>query len=145
MQVILLVVVGAINQSKYVPMMSLAVVGTLTRFLLVYAGVYAGLCGGLHGSMQVYTGLHGASMWVYGVYVGVYAGLHGGLHGGLCMGLCGGLCGSMRIYVSLRGSMRGSTQVYAGVYAHYNWLMVLELQMSITVCPWLPLVAHSNH
>ena len=31
MQVILLVVVGAINQSKYVPMMSLAVVGTLTN------------------------------------------------------------------------------------------------------------------
>ena len=46
MQVILLVVVGAINQSKYVPMMSLAVVGTLTnQILLVYVGVYAGLCG----------------------------------------------------------------------------------------------------
>ena len=64
MQVILLVVVGAINQSKYVPMMSLAVVGTLTnQILLVYTGVYVGL----HGSMRV--------------YVGVYAGLHGGLRG----------------------------------------------------------------
>ena len=26
-------------------------------------------------------------------------------------------------------------------YIHYKSLMVLELQMSITVCPWLPLVA----
>ena len=88
MQVILLVVVGAINQSKYVPMMSLAVVGTLTnQILLVYVGLCRGLCG---------------SMWVY---MGVYAGLHGDLHGSkqVYAGLCGGL----------RGSMWGSMQVYA--------------------------------
>ena len=52
MQMILLVVVGAINQSKYVPMMSLAVVGALTNQILwVYAEVYTGLRGGLRGSM----------------------------------------------------------------------------------------------
>ena len=34
MPMILLVVVGAINKSKYVPMMSLAVVGTLTNQIL---------------------------------------------------------------------------------------------------------------
>ena len=28
---------------------------------------------------------------------------------------------------------------------HYNLFMVLELQRSITVCPWLPLVVPSNH
>ena len=84
MSMILLVVVGAINQSKYVPMMSLAVVGTLTNQILwvysgFYVGVYAGLwglCGGLHrstwGSMHFYVGLcrglHGSmqgSTWVY--------------------------------------------------------------------------------
>ena len=53
---------GNIIQSKYVPMMSLAVVGTLTNQILwvymglhgstqVYAEVYVGLCRGLHGSM----------------------------------------------------------------------------------------------
>ena len=82
MQVILLVVVGAINQSKYVPMMSLAVVGTLTNQILL---VYMGLCG---------------SMWVY---TGVYVGLHGGL--------CGGLCGSMRVYVGVYAGLHGSTWV----------------------------------
>ena len=85
MPMILLVVVGAINQSKSVPMMSLAVVGTLTNQILwgyaglrgstqrstrVYARVYMGLCRGLC------RGLCGS--------VGVYAGLCGGLHGGLC-------------------------------------------------------------
>ena len=114
MQVILLVVVGAINQSKYVPMMSLAVVGTISNQNLlvytglhgglhgstwVYTGVYAGLCGSTWGSMQVYVGLHWGlrrSMWgSTRVYMGLHRGLHGGLH----------------------GSMRGSTQVYVGVYA----------------------------
>ena len=61
MPMILLVVVGAINQSKSVPMMSLAVVGTLTNQILwVYAGVYTGLCRGLcrsiRGSTQIYAG-----------------------------------------------------------------------------------------
>ena len=28
---------------------------------------------------------------------------------------------------------------------HYSWLIDLELQRSITVCPWLPLVVPSNH
>ena len=26
-------------------------------------------------------------------------------------------------------------------YTHYSWLIVLDLQSFITVCPWLPLVA----
>ena len=91
MQVILLVVVGAINQSKYMPMMSLAVVGTLTnQILLVYMGVYAGLCGGLHGSTWVYAGVF--------------------------MGLCGGLCGSTWVYAGLHVGLCGSTWVYMGVY-----------------------------
>ena len=30
-------------------------------------------------------------------------------------------------------------------YTHYSWLIVLDLQRFITVCLWLPLVAHSNH
>ena len=30
-------------------------------------------------------------------------------------------------------------------YTHYSWLIVLHLQSFITICPWLPLVAPSNH
>ena len=30
-------------------------------------------------------------------------------------------------------------------YTHYSWLIVLDLQSFITICPWLPLVAPSNH
>ena len=30
-------------------------------------------------------------------------------------------------------------------YTHYNWFTVLDLQSFITICPWLPLVAPSNH
>ena len=30
-------------------------------------------------------------------------------------------------------------------YTHCWWLIFLELQMHINVCPWLPLVAPSNH
>ena len=30
--------------------------------------------------------------------------------------------------------------IFLMVYTHYSWLIVLELQRSITVCPWLPLV-----
>ena len=30
-------------------------------------------------------------------------------------------------------------------YTHYSWLIVLDLQMFITFCPWLLLVAPSNH
>ena len=53
-----LAVVGAINQSKSVPMMSLAVVGTLTnKILWVYAGLCGGLCGFMWGSTWVYAGL----------------------------------------------------------------------------------------
>ena len=29
-------------------------------------------------------------------------------------------------------------------YTHYSWLIVLDLQRFITVCPWLLSVAHSN-
>ena len=69
MPMILLVVVGAINQSKYVPMMSLVVLGTLTNQILwVYVGLHGGLCGSMQRSMQVYVGLRGSmrrSMWVY--------------------------------------------------------------------------------
>ena len=55
-----LAVVGAINQSKSVPMMSLAVVGTLTnKILWVYAGLRGGLCGFTWGSTRVYAGLRG--------------------------------------------------------------------------------------
>ena len=89
MPMIFLVVVGAINQSKSVPMMSLAVVETLTNQIL---WVYAGLRGSTQRSIWVFTGLCRSlcgstrrsmqgSMWVY---VGVYAALCGGLHGGLC-------------------------------------------------------------
>ena len=54
--------VGAINQSKYVPMMSLAVMGTLTNQILwvyaeVYVGLRRGLCGSTQRSTQVYVGL----------------------------------------------------------------------------------------
>ena len=107
MQVILLVVVGAINQSKYVPMMSLAVVGTLTNQILL---VYLGLRGGLHGSTR-------GSTWVY---TGVYAGLCRGLRG-LCGGLHGSMWGSTQVYAGvytgLCRSTQGSMRVYAGVYA----------------------------
>ena len=30
-------------------------------------------------------------------------------------------------------------------YTHYSWLIILDLQSFITICPWLPLVAPSNH
>ena len=30
-------------------------------------------------------------------------------------------------------------------YTHYSWLIVLDLQSFITIYPWLPLVAPSNH
>ena len=30
-------------------------------------------------------------------------------------------------------------------YTYYSWLIVLDLQRFITVCPWLPLVAPSNY
>ena len=30
-------------------------------------------------------------------------------------------------------------------YTHYSWLIVLDLQSFITICPWLPSVAPSNH
>ena len=106
MQVILLVVVGAINQSKYGPMMSLAVVRTLTNQILL---VYVGLRGGLHGSMQ-------GSTWVYvGVYVGLCRSTWGStwstwIYAGVYVGLCGGL----------RGSMRGSMRVYAGLRIDFS-------------------------
>ena len=66
MQVILLVVVGAINQSKYVPKMSLAVVGTLTNQILL---VYTGLRGSTQRSMRVYAEVYAE------VYTEVYVGL----------------------------------------------------------------------
>ena len=87
MTMILLVVVGAINQSKYVAMMSLAVVGTLTnQILCVYMGVYMEVCVGLHGSMRrsMQRSMQ-RSTWVYaslcGVYAEVYAGLCRGIRG----------------------------------------------------------------
>ena len=46
---------GNIIQSKYVPMMSLAVVGTITNQIL---WVYPGLRGGLHRSTRVYMGVY---------------------------------------------------------------------------------------
>ena len=36
-------------------------------------------------------------------------------------------------------------QGYLESYTYYGWFIVLELQNSITVCFWLPLVAPSNH
>ena len=36
-------------------------------------------------------------------------------------------------------------QGYLESYTYYGWFIVLELQNSITVCPWLPLVIPSNH
>ena len=71
---ILLVVVGPINQSKYVPMMSLAVVGTLTnQILLVYAALRWGLCG----SMRVYAGVYAGLCGSMQIYAGVYTGPRG--------------------------------------------------------------------
>ena len=147
---ILLVVMGAINQSKYMLMMSLAVVGTLTNQIL---WVYGGLHGGLHRPIwvyaEVYTGLHGStqrSMWVYmevymglcgglcgsmWVYAEVYMGLHKGLHGGLCRSTRRSTRRSTQVYVGLCGSM----QVYAEVYTDLcggPWLFVLGYH-------WLPL------
>ena len=146
MPIILLVVVGAINQSKYVPVMSLAVVETLTNQIFGSMWVYMGLCGGLHGSMwrstRVYVGLCRSmqrSTWVY-------VGLRGGLRGStwVYVGLrrareyypikicasdvigCGGninqsdfvgLCGSTQVYAEVYAGLRGSMRVYMGVCA----------------------------
>ena len=75
MPMILLVVVGAINQSKYVPMMSLAVVGTLTNQILwVYMGVYTGLCVSTQVYAEVYVALRRSTRVSVEVYTG---GLHG--------------------------------------------------------------------
>ena len=118
MPMILLVVVGAIKQSKYVPMMSLAVVGTLTNHILwVYVEVYAGLRGGLHGSMwvyvEVYAGLRGSTWRSTWVYVGLHRGLHGSMQRSTLVYV--GLCGSMWVYAGLLGGLCGSMWVYAGL------------------------------
>ena len=90
MPMILLVVVGAINQSKYVPMMSLVVLGTLTNQILwVYVGLHGGLCGSI--KAEVHAGLHGPT-WVYAE---VYVGLHGSTRG-LCRGLHGVIMGNLK-------------------------------------------------
>ena len=47
--------------------------------------------------------------------------MHGGVYGGMHAGVCGGVCGGVH-----RDAGRGA-------------------QRCITVCPWLPLVAPSNH
>ena len=88
MPMILLVVVGAINQSKSVPMISLVVVGTLTNQILwVYAGlhgstqrstwVFTGLCQSLHGS--TWRSMQGSMWGSMQVYVGVYMGVCGSM------------------------------------------------------------------
>ena len=60
---------GGEKNQDVIPMIWLAVVGTLTyQILWVYAGVYVGLCRS--------TQVDGGSTWVY---VGVYAGLCGGV------------------------------------------------------------------
>ena len=170
MQMILLVVVRAINQSKYVPMMSLAVVGTLTNQIFgIYMGlrrctrvnveVYLGLCRSMWRSTWVYVGMGNIiqskyvpmmSLAVVGTLTNqilwVYAGLCGSMwrsmrvYMGLCRGLsgagehypikicandvigCGGdinqsdFVGPMQVYAGLCGGLCGSTGVYAEVY-----------------------------
>ena len=96
--------VGAINQSKYVPMMSLAVVGTLTNQIL---WIYVGLCGGLYGSMRrsmrVCVGLGNI---IQSKYVPM-----------MSLAVVGTLTNQILwVYVGLRGSTRGSMQVYADLH-----------------------------
>ena len=109
MQVILLVVVGAINQSKYVPMMSLAVVRTLTNhILLVYTVLRRGLHGSTQGSTRVYVGLCGLCRSIQ-IYAGVYVGLHRSM------------LGSMRVYTGVYMGLQGSMQrPYAGLHGGFS-------------------------
>ena len=132
---------GNIIQSKYVPMMSLAVVGTLTNQIL---WVYEGLCGSTWGSMWFYAGVYvglGNIIQSKSVPLSVVRSIKcpplfaPGYHWLPLTTI--DIVGDNREFEVLRHFLR--------CYTHYNWLMVLELQMSITVCPWLSLVAPSNH
>ena len=94
MPMILLVVLGSINQSKSMPMITLAVVESINQSNSCKG--LAGLSGFMWRSMLVYVDLH-RSMWVYAeVYTG--------------------LCGSTWIYVGLHESLHRSMGVYAEIY-----------------------------
>ena len=140
MQMILLVVVEAINQSKYVPMISLAVVGTLTNQIL---WVYAVLCGGLRGSTwrstQVYVSLRRGlcgSTWVYAdVYVGLHrAGEHYPIK--ICANDVIGCGGDINQsdFVGLHGSIRRSMWVYVEVYVGLCGGLCRSMQVYTGLC-----------
>ena len=59
-----------------------------------------------------------------------------------CFDMCGRYTGGS--WEVCRRCVEGLRHILSS-YTHYNWLMVLEIQRSITVYPWLPLVAPSNH
>ena len=104
--------------------------------------------------------------WVRG---GVCRGVRRGVHGEVCGGVCGGCAEGCVEGVHGGGAWRGAfvldcdwlplaTTDLVGdnrefeafrhilsCYTHYSWLIVLDLQSFITICPWLPLVAPSNH
>ena len=101
-------VVGLINQSKSVPMMSLNVVGNINQ----------SNSRGLHGwSLWVSTGgLHGRSLWVVSV----------GLHGrSLWMVSAGGLCGWSPQVVSTGGLCEWSPWVSVGGLHRFLMPMIL--------------------
>ena len=63
----------------------------------------------------------------------------GGVHRGARR--CAEVCGGVR-----EGPRRGARRFFIlSSYTHYSWLIVLDIQSFITICPWLPLVAPSNH
>ena len=100
---------------------------------------------------------------------GVRRGARRGVRGGVCGGVRGGVCRGVRGGGARRGARRGAfvldchwlplaTSDLVGdnrefeafrhilsCYNHYSWLIVLDFQSFITICPWLPSVAPSNH
>ena len=67
---------------------------------------------------------------------GVHRGAHRDVHRGAHRDVCRVCIGSMGTFS--QSDNRGACR---SVHRHYNWLIVLELQMSTSVCPWLLLVA----
>ena len=78
----------------------------------------------------------------------VGGGVRGGVCGGVRRGVRGGVGGGVPLAtIDLVGDNR-EFEVFRHIlscYTHYSWLIVLDLQSFITICPWLPLVAPSNH
>ena len=53
--------------------------------------------------------------------------------------------GQLQTLIRSQNPCRKQKKSPASCYTHYSWLIVLDLQSFITICPWLPLVAPSNH